>query len=106
MNIYELLVKSRDVFAERGGVKHCLSLRGNVCAVGAINVADHGSSEWRSNEESLDSVIEVCGLLNNQLANSDDGYSIVEFNNEMLTTKDDVLAVYDKAIAALEEKVE
>lgn len=108
MNEYELLVAARDAFAAHGGAKHVLVDELNrVCAVGAINLADHGNAEWTYGlgYKTDDSVYVVRDLLNLQFADPEDDYAIVDYNNRHDTTKEDVLAVFDKAIAAFEEKV-
>ncbi len=102
MNTYELLVGARDVFARRGGVKNELEDdNGNVCALGAINVALTGKATWSWGGFSEDIYLfdEVSTLLTEAI-NGD----IITYNNRSDVTKEDVLAVYDKAIAGLEEK--
>ncbi len=105
MNTYELLVAARDVFAEEGGAKHMLrDCDGKVCAVGAINMADHGYPEWIFSPMWTNSEQDVTEARIELDKHTPSGY-IVGYNNEELTTKQDVLDVYDKTIAAMEEKV-
>ncbi len=110
MNVYELLVTARDVFAERGGAKHILldSDTKQVCAIGAINVAHHGQAEWEDlNDVEGNDVLAARNLLNQHCPIPETAYypPIVVYNNRTDITKDDVLAIFDKAIAGYEEKV-
>jgi len=112
---YELLVKARDVFAERGGAKGELELAGTgqVCALGALNVAASGAVtalwQWCDVDGTAHYVVDVPGwwaakkLLDEQVSDHYE-HNVVTLNNDLDTTNDDVLVLFDKAIAGLEEK--
>ncbi len=102
MNVYQILVKARDIFAEQGGAKGVLEdCDSKVCAVGALNMAEHGTAGWAANFNMEISVLNA----RYELDKHTPGGYIVDYNNQKLVTFDDVLAVFDKAIAGLEEKV-
>lgn len=114
MDDYELLVAARDEFAAHGGAKHWLVLYVGgeqdyqVCAMGAVNMAEHGNAAWEWDEDSFCQAQQVQKLLDRHapetpIAIRRFASRIVHYNNREDTTKDDVLAVFDKAIAEYEE---
>ncbi len=106
MRDYKLLVAARDVFAKQGGAKYALCDEDNkVCVMGAINMADHGNAQWNGDEQAP---MRVGGLLSASLTGDKDEkyyYNMVVYNNRHDITQDDVLVIFDKAIAEYEEKV-
>jgi hypothetical protein len=122
--VYGLLVAARDEFAEHGGSKglliewldrdyDCLPLMNEppkseyyqVCAMGAVNMAEHGTATWNLYEGNP--VMKVRDLLNNHVPGKERCPKwctpIVYYNNRDDVTQPDVLTVFDKAIAEYEE---
>lgn len=111
------LIRGRDIFAARGGAKRALmNGYGQVCANGAICVADLEASGRRVPERGPIFWSDVDpGMTCNRssdhaamalyaVAVEQHGTSAVTFNNRDSTTLDDVLALFDKAIGRLEEQ--
>jgi len=108
VNVYELLVSARNIYAERGGAKGELEKldTGQVCGAGALNIAATGSAMWWPLVMSPQLAEEwvIANHLLNELVGSKDGFGFSHFNDRQNVTKNDVLAMFDKAIAGLEEQ--
>ncbi len=113
--VLAVLTRARDIFAERGGAQ-CMLMdhRGRVCVNGAICVAsleacgEDVSTYWsfyghrKLTGDHGDAAITV--LANEALEQY--GILAVTLNNRRDTTSDQLLTLFDKAIARLEERVE
>ncbi len=115
MTPLELLYKARDIFAEMGGAKQVLQSRstGEVCLNGAMNKALTGSAySWgcvidESLREKADTLLAL--EVESQYQGLSDPREVpqgvlADFNNRLDTTKDDVLAIFDKTIQKAEEQ--
>ncbi len=96
----ELLIKARDIFAKHGGAKGTLQDKaGKVCLQGAINWAQTGHPrDWDWGSQMNDAYL----IINDIILEFDERYygTAGSFNDSH--TIDDVLAVFDKAIARTE----
>jgi hypothetical protein len=90
MKASELLREARNVLFERGWCQNALEDEGRVCAVGAVNVADHGCAQW--DFENYGASISARAALNAAA-----GTEIVAFNNTPERTFDEIVDVFDKA---------
>lgn len=100
MSVVEDLKAARAIVAKgwhKGGITDG---KGNYCAVGAMNMVLHGTAAWawvddggfrRRRDQMMDAV-------NAQIPSH---LVIADYNDARSTTKQDVLDVFDKAIANL-----
>ena len=109
----QVIRAAADVIRERGHCKHAMEdERGWVCATGAIAMVMTGNAwawcMWEDPESEANALTRALGQVvaeqyPDRLKPADLGYRIVWFNNHGDTTQEDVLAVFEKTAAGLEE---
>lgn len=102
MKTSELIAKGRDVLA-RGWCQGRYQSDHAVCAMGALRTVLGGNSMSISAEQ-----IAQYGQASDALCDATyqmfGAYSLIEFNDAPSTTQQDILDIFDKTIAGLEEK--
>lgn len=104
------MIKASDILADarervnRGWCKHRANDGlGNVCAVGAVSYAEAQAQEVEPRIRDALSVFPYTALMD-AVQEFGPYASVPTFNDDPLTTKEDVLAAFDKAINGLTEK--
>jgi hypothetical protein len=104
--VRQLLVKARDGYADHGGAKLALrDVRGRVCAVGAVYEAEGEGPLGLSMSAAVTGALTV---LSDAAVEQYPEYgetlgALVRVNDDPRVTPEEILAIYDKAIARVEE---
>lgn len=95
------LVRARSELVARGWCKHVLQdYEGNICALGAVHMAIIGRSDLSFNDDGFERCTDAQRVL---AAVLEDRFlkSVSAFNDDIDTTQQDVLNLFDKALAEL-----
>ena len=98
MNAHQILVKARNLLDREGHAKHALRDETGYCQLGARNMATFGTQRFvwghpdrKAFHAAKEALTDAVGVPSEEL---------VDWNNAPERTKEEVLAAFDRAIAA------
>lgn len=102
MKLSEILTNARGVVSNGWCQGAYYDGNGSYCSIGALSKALQSSPQVLEGERYREAYM----YLNNHLPalGFDNGQDVVDFNDDPATTQQDVLNLFDKAIASAEEK--
>jgi len=104
MKVSKVLRQAKAVIATPDKwCKDFLEIHGRHCFFGALNMAHHGQHVWTTEAFALGEKIAAMIALPRR-AGISDITAVVDFNNAQTTTHEDIMNLFDRAIAIAEQE--